>query len=182
MQTPSNTRKTPTTHQTINKSNHFSYKLWRSFYNQKNMNRKKHAPDISYFRLSLMAFLRESHPERLSDSRFILTCTNAATEAYEKTIRDGGTPEEALEDANAVLFNRLHFSKHDTLVNILWNEFAGEVPEDEAKEMAMKLLPECESVFAQYPLSDGFAYEPEYDLLYTELTGTIALYLESHGI
>ncbi|MDR2534099.1 MAG: DUF1896 domain-containing protein, partial [Tannerellaceae bacterium] len=41
---------------------------------------------------------------------------------------------------------------------------------------------ECETVFSQYSLSDGFAYEPEYDLLYTELTGTIALYLESHEL
>lgn len=146
------------------------------------MNNKNQAPDISYFRLSLMAFLSESHPERLKDNRFILSCTDAATEAYEQTIRNGGTPEEAIEQANAILFEGLHFSKHDTLVNILWNEFADEVPEDEAKEMAIKLLPECESVFSQYPLSEGFAYEPEYELLYTELTGTIAFYLENYGL
>ena len=131
------------------------------------MNNKNQAPDISYFRLSLMAFLSESHPERLKDNRFILSCTDAATEAYEQTIRNGDTPEEAVEQANAVLFEGLHFSKHDTLVNILWNEFADEVPEDKAKEMAIILLPECESVFSQYPLSEGFAYEPEYELLYT---------------
>ena len=146
------------------------------------MNSKNNqAPDISYFRLSLMAFLKESHPERLKDKPFILSLTDAATESYEQTIRNGGSPQEAIEQANAILFNGLHFSKHDTLVNILWNEFADEVPEDEAKEMAMKLLPECEFVFADYPLSDAFAYEPEYELLYTELTGTIALYLESHN-
>jgi hypothetical protein len=103
------------------------------------MNNKNHAPDISYFRLSLMAFLEESHPERLTDNRFILSCTDAATESYEQIIRNGGTPEEAIEQANAVLFEGLHFSKHDTLVNILWNEFADEVPEDEAKEMAIKI-------------------------------------------
>jgi len=146
------------------------------------MNTKNHAPDISYFRLSLTAFLKESHPERLKDNRFILSCADAATEAYEQAILSGDTPEEAGEQANAVLFNGLHFSKHDTLVNILWNEFADDVPEDEAKEMAMKLLPECESVFAGYPISDNFAYEPEYELLYTELTGTISLYLESHEL
>ena len=147
------------------------------------MNSKNNsAPDISYFHLSLMAFLQESHPERLDDNRFILSCADAATQIYEQAILSGDTPEEAIEQANAVLFNGLHFSKHDTLVNILWNEFANEIPEDEAKKMAMKLLPECESVFAEYPLSDNFAYEPEYELLYTELTGTIALYLESHEL
>ena len=146
------------------------------------MKSKNHAPDLSYFRLSLMAFLQESHPERLKDNRFILSCTDAATETYAQAVRHGGSPEEAIEQANAVLFAGLHFSKYDTLKNILWNEFAAEVPEDEAKEMAMQLLPECESVFAGYPLSDNFAYEPEYELLYTELTGTIALYIESHGL
>ena len=145
------------------------------------MNNKNHAPDISYFRLSLMAFLTESHPEKLKDNCFILSCTDAATASYEQAILSGDTPEEAIEQTNTILFDGLHFSKHDTLVNILWNEFADEVPEDEAKEIAIKLLPECESVFAGYPLSDAFAYEPEYELLYTELTGTIALYLESHN-
>jgi len=144
------------------------------------VNRKKnHAPDISYFRLSLMDFLRESHPERLKDRRFIISCTDSATEAYEQAIRSGDTPLEAIEQANAVLYQGLHFSKHDTLVNILWNEFENEIPEDEAKELAIKLLPDCEPVFSQYPLSDNFAYEPEYELLYTELTGTIALIIEN---
>ena len=129
-----------------------------------------------------MDFLKESHPELLKDRRFIISCTDAATEAYEQAIRNGDTPIEASDRANAVLFKGLHFSKHDTLVNIIWNEFASEIPEETANDFAIRLLPECEQVFAQYPLSDGFAYEPAYDLLYTELTGAIALYLESHGI
>jgi hypothetical protein len=45
----------------------------------------------------------------------------------------------------------------------------------------MLLLPECENIFAKYPLSDDFAYEPEYDLLYTELTGAIALLIETRN-
>ena len=146
------------------------------------MNNNNHAQDISYFRLSLMAFLSESHPERLEDNRLILSLADTATETYEQAIMSGDTPEEAIEQANAILFKGLHFSKHDTLLNILWNEFADEVPEDEAKEMAIKLLPECESVFSEYLIYDNFAYEPEYELLYTELTGTIALYLESHEL
>jgi hypothetical protein len=146
------------------------------------MNSKKHAPDISYFRLSLMDFLRESHPERLKDNRFTVTCAEAAAEVYEQAIRNGDTPSEAAEQANTILFNGLLFSKHDTIVNVLWNEFFNEVPEDEAGEWAVRLLPECEAVFAGYPLSDGFACEPEYELLYTELTGIVALYLESHEL
>jgi hypothetical protein len=141
----------------------------------------KIAADISYFRLSLMAFLQESHPERLQDNRLILSCTMAATQTYEQVIRNGGSPQQAIEEANSVLFEGLYFSKHDTLVNILWNEFADEVPEESAKEFAITLLPECESVFSQYPLSDSFADDPEYELLYTELTGIISLLIESRN-
>jgi hypothetical protein len=167
----------------INSFIEFSFQFCCPLLKFKNMNSKnKHAPDISYFRLSLIDFLRESHPERLKDNRFIIACTDAATASYEQTIRNGYTPVEAAEQANAVLFNGLHFSKHDIIKNILWNEFADEVPEDTAKDLALKLLPECEPVFDNYPLTDGFACEPEYELLYTELTGTVALYLESHEL
>ena len=146
------------------------------------MNSKNIIPDLSYYRLSLVDFLRESHPERLNDDRFIATRAEAAAEIYTQAIRKGYNDIEADTEAHLVLFQDLYFSKHDTLVNILWNEFSAEVPEDEAKAMAIKLLPECESVFSKYSLSDDFAYEPEYDLLYTELTGTIAIYLDKHGI
>jgi hypothetical protein len=138
--------------------------------------------DMSFFRLSLVAFLRESYPELLTDEKFIYARTQAALDIYEDIIKSGGNPLEAEHWANETLFGRLHFSKHDTLKNILWNEFFNEIPEDEAKDFAIRLLPECEDVFANYPLTDDFACSPEYELLYTELTGTIALYLESNGI
>jgi hypothetical protein len=146
------------------------------------MNSKNNPADISYFRLSLLDFLRESHPKRLPDEPFISARSEAAAETYAQAALNGSSDIQADEQAHLVLFQGLYFSKHDTLVNILWNEFADVVPEDEAKALAIKLLPVCDSVFANYALSDGFACEPEYDLLYTELTGTIALYLESHEL
>jgi hypothetical protein len=126
-----------------------------------------------------MDFLRESHPERLIDNRFIFARTNAATETYEQAIRNGDTHIEAADHANFVLFNGLHFSKYDTIVHILWNEFPDAIPEEEAKSLSIELLPENEAIFAQYPLNDNFAYDPEYELLYTELTGAIALIIAS---
>jgi hypothetical protein len=146
------------------------------------MNSKNHAPDISYFRLSLVDFLRESHPHLLADHKFVTARTEAALAMYEQAVLSGGKPPDAAEQANTVLFESLHFSKYDTVKNIFWNEFSKEIPEEEAGTWATLLLPECEEVFTKYPLSDDFACEPEYHLLYTELTGTIALYLESHGI
>jgi hypothetical protein len=146
------------------------------------MNSKNHAPDISYFWLSLVNFLRESHPHLVNDHKFITARTEAALAMYEQAARSSSNPLEAAEQANSILFDGLSFSKYDTVKNIFWSEFAREIPEEEAGIWAMLLLPECEPVFAQYLLFDNFAYEPEYHLLYTELTGTIALYLESHGI
>jgi hypothetical protein len=145
------------------------------------MNSKKSIPNISYYRLSLVNFLRESHPERLYDDRFIIARAEAATETYAQAILNDSNHFEAEAQAQYVLFQGLYFSKHDTLVNILWNEFAEEVPDEAAKVMAIKLLPDCESVFAKYPLSDDFSCEPEYDLLHTELTGTIALLLDTRN-
>ena len=148
-----------------------------------NSNKNRNSiPDISHFRLSIADFLRESHPERLKDERFILACTESALDTYEQAIKNGNTPVEAAEQANAVLFSGLHFSRYDTLKNILWHEFSDEVPEEAASDLAIQLLPECESVFSNYSLTADFACEPEYELLYTELTGTIALYLESHEL
>jgi hypothetical protein len=129
-----------------------------------------------------MDFLRESHPHMVSDRKFIAARTEAALDVYEKAVLSSGNSLEAGEQTNKILFEGLYFSQYDTVKNIFWNEFSREILEEEVGSWAILLLPECESVFAQYPLSDGFADEPEYDLLYTELTGIIALYLESHEL
>ncbi|OJX87364.1 MAG: hypothetical protein BGP01_00670 [Paludibacter sp. 47-17] len=137
--------------------------------------------EMSYFRLNLLSFLRDAHPDKADDFSFIAGRGDMAAEAYSEAIKSGLDHIQAAEIANEALFKGLHFSPCNTIVEILWNEFQGEVPEDKAKELALRLLPECESVFAGYPLSDSFSDEPEYELLYTELTGAIALYLESHN-
>ena len=138
------------------------------------MHNKNIPADLSYFRLAILAFLNESHPHLSNNEKFISARVETALDAYEQTVKNGSTPFEATHLANEVLFTGLHFSKHDVLKTILWNEFSNKVPEDKVKEMAIRFLPECESVFAQYPLSDDFRYSTEYELLYTELTGAIA--------
>ena len=142
-------------------------------------NSKNSIPDLSYYRLILLDFLHESHPERTDDSRFIATRAEAAAETYSKAIMNGSNDTQAENEAFLILFEGLYFSKYDTIVNILWNEFSNEVPEENAREVALALLPQLEFVFSSYTLSDDFVYEPEYDLLYTELTGAIALIVES---
>ena len=146
------------------------------------MNDKNKSAEFSYYGLYLLKYLKENHPDRASDTDFIEERANHAADVYEQSRLEGATPEGAQELAMAALLQELHFSKYNTVIEVLWNEFADEVPPGDAPAFALTLLPATEEVFARYPLADGFAYTPEYDLLYTELTGTVAIYLEEHGI
>lgn len=138
--------------------------------------------ELSYYRLLLLSFLKESHPELAGDSDFITARAARAAEEYSESIRSGYTHDAASEAANQVLFAGLHFSKYDVIVTVLWNEFSDEVPQGSAKTLALQLLPVCEEVFAKYPLSDDFQFEPAFDNLYTEITGTILIWLDENGI
>ena len=85
--------------------------------------------ELSYYRLTLLAFLRESHPDLADDESFVATRSEQAAEAFSAAVRSGLTYDDAAQQANALLFQGLHFSPLDTLVTVLWNEFAAEVPE-----------------------------------------------------
>ena len=146
------------------------------------MNDKNKSAEFSYYGLYLLKYLKENHPDRVSDTDFIEGRADHAADVYEQSRLEGATPEGAQELAMAALLQGLHFSKYNTVIEVLWNEFADEVPPGDAPVFALTLLPATEEVFARYPLADGFAYTPEYDLLYTELTGTVAIYREEHGI
>lgn len=137
---------------------------------------------LSYYRLLLLSFLKESHPELVEDTDFITARGDSAAEAYSEAIRTGSTHDGAAEIANQVLFAGLHFSKYDVIVTILWNEFSDVVPQGSAQSLALQLLPVCEEVFAKYPLSDDFQYESAFDNLYTEITGTILIWLDDNGV
>lgn len=147
------------------------------------MNKKNNQPaEFSYYGLYLLKFLKENHPEKASDADFIAGRSDHAADVYEQSRLSGYTPEGAQELAMAALTGGLHFSKYNTIIEVLWNEFADEVPPGDAAKLALKLQPELEEVFARYPLADDFTYTSEYDLLYTELTGAVAIRLEAYGV
>ena len=134
--------------------------------------------ELSYFRLSLLSYLRDSHPYLANDAAFIAARSDAAAEAYSTAIKDGKSHDQAGEIANEALYAGMLFSPYRTIVRILWNEFAKEVTPMLAEGVAMELLPKLNEVFDKYKLSDGFDTTSEYDQLYTELTGTIQILLE----
>jgi len=138
--------------------------------------------ELSYYGLSLLSYLRDSHPDKAGDKAFIAKRADRASEVYSEAIRNGLTHIEAEEQANTELYRDLHFSAYNTLVNILWDEFPAEIPEDDAHRVALQVLPLCGNVLVKYTLTDNFADTPQYDLLYTELVGTIQILLEDGAV
>jgi len=138
--------------------------------------------ELSWFTLSLLHFLYESHPELTEDTNLINARGDMASETYSEAITNGHNHQEAEELALEVLYKGLHFSKHDTLVTVIWNEFSREIPMGEAKEYAIKLLPKMEAVFSKYPLNDEFAYSNYLTGLYTELTGVLSIWIEENEL
>lgn len=145
------------------------------------INRNKQM-ELSYYGLYLLSYLKENHPDKVSDNGFIEARSALAANAFELFRLEGYTIEGAQELAMAALLQGLHFSSYNTIIEILWNEFENEVPQGEAASLALELLPSLEEIFSQYPLSDDFSITPEYEALYTELTGAILLYIEGYGI
>jgi hypothetical protein len=133
---------------------------------------------LSWFRLSLLSYLRDAHPDKAADRAFVVSRGDAGAEAYSAAIHAGHTHDEADEIAAQTLYAGLHFSPYRTLVTILWDEFEGEVNPALAEGLAMELLPRLSSILKKYTLSDDFADSREYEQLYTELTGAIQMLLE----
>ena len=138
-----------------------------------------HTPrGIVLLRTSLLSYLKDSHPELIAEGEFIAERADSAAQAYSEAIRSGCNHIEAEEIAREELYRGLHFSPYNTLVNILWREFEAEIPEDIARQAALRLLPLCRGVLEKYDLTDDFADTPDCELFYTELTGTVQILLE----
>ena len=146
------------------------------------MNQNNKPAELSYYGLYLLSYLKENHPDKAHDAVFVESRADRAAEMFEQARREGYPPEGAQEIAMAALLEGLRFSKYDTIIEVLWNEFAEEVAQSDAPAVALRLLPYMEGIFTQYPLSDAFAYSPEYEQLYTELTGAVSISLEENGI
>ncbi len=139
---------------------------------------------FSYFCLKLETYLKEHFPEMLGNNPFITARADEALTAYCDAVAQGFIHLEAESMASEVLYQGLHFSKYDTLVSVLENEFEAELPAPLPERLAPILLRNkaIENVFAKYDLTDDFEASPEYENLYTELTGTIVLLIESNHL
>ena len=140
--------------------------------------------ELSYFRLKLEAYLGEHFPERVNENTFITARADETLTTYCDAIAQGFSYPEAEVMSSEVLYQDLHFSKYDTLVSVLENEFEKELPSPLPERLTPMLLKNkaVQSVFDKYELTDDFGASPEYEKLYTELTGTIVLIIEVNGL
>ena len=146
--------------------------------------KQKNKKEVSFFRLKLESYMSEHHPERMSDMEFITARADMALTAYCDAVAQGFNHLEAERIASEVLFSGLHFSKYDTLVSVLEDEFERELPAPLPERLSLLLLANkaVQATFAGYELTDAFAASGQYDRLYTELTGTIVLLIESNNL
>ena len=148
-------------------------------------NKKKNEgqTDFSYYGLYLLDYLRTNRFEQATDKAFIRERADRAAETYERARLEGYPADGAQELAMKTLTEGLRYSKYAILREVVENEFAGEVPESERESFLQRLLPLIGNVFSVYDLSDDdFALSPDYDLLYTELTGAVVLYIDEYGV
>lgn len=138
--------------------------------------------DLSYYALRLQELLHDSFPEKAWDSSFINQRASWAANAYEGAFLSGNSIEQCNEIAYYILFEGLHFSRFDTIFQIVCNEFDTIMADEELRPFSLRMFPVCEPVFVNYKLTDDFAYTLDFDRLYTELTGTIAIWIEENGL
>ena len=138
--------------------------------------------ELSYFSLRLQELLNISFPELSRNSTFIRERSQLAAKTYNEASTAGNTVEQCTEIAEYILFKGLHFSKFDIVFRIVCNEFDTIMADEELHSFSLKMLSVCETLFLQYKLSNDFADSPEFDLLYTELVGTIQIWIEENGL
>ena len=140
--------------------------------------------ELSYFRMKLESYMSEHHPERLQNTEFITARADMALTAYCDAVAQDFTHPEAESMASEVLYYGLNFSKYDTLVSVLENEFERELPASLPERLAPILLSNkvIQATVDKFGLTDTLPSGEQYDRLYTEITGTIVLLIESNHL
>lgn len=128
----------------------------------------------SYYGLYLRHYLQENRFEQTSDADFIDSRAALAAETFGRARCEGYSVGGAQELAMGALLDGLHRSAYALLMDVLENEFEGEVPLEARKTTAEALLPQVRQLCTQSERTE--------ESLYTEITGMVVLYLERHGI
>ena len=137
--------------------------------------------ELSYFEMTLLLYLKESHPHIAGDKELVQMRADEAAGSYERAIRDGLSVTQALELADTVLYQDLRFSRFDTVFEAV-SEWFPEIQPEERTDFCLKVLPPAEAVFGKYSIDDRFESSPACHTLTVELTGFIQSYIEQYGV
>ena len=118
--------------------------------------KQKNKKELSYFRLKLRSYMSEHHPEKLQDTEFITARADMALTVYCDAVAQGFTHIEAESMASEALYQGLHFSKYDTLISVLENEFERELPAPLPEKLVPILLSNkaVQATFDKFGLTD----------------------------
>ena len=138
------------------------------------MKQSDNGQELSYYGLYLRHYLQENRFEQTSDADFISSRAALAAETFGRARCEGYSVGGAQELAKGALLDGLHRSAYALLTDVFENEFEGEVPLEAREVIAEVLLPQVRQLCAQNQRTE--------EILYTEITGMVTLYLERHGI
>ena len=138
------------------------------------MKQSDNMQELSYYGLYLRHYLQENRFQQASDADFIDSRAALAAETFGWARCEGYSVDGAQELAMEALLDGLHRSAYTLLMDVLENEFEGEVPLEARETTAEALLPQVRQLCTQSERTE--------ESLYTEITGMVTLYLERHGI
>ncbi|MBW4866986.1 DUF1896 domain-containing protein [Prevotella salivae] len=146
--------------------------------------KQKNKQELSYFRLKLRSYMSEHHPEKLQDTEFITARADMALTVYCDAVAQGFTHIEAESMASEALYQGLHFSKYDTLISVfgIRDAYRSRGLGDVYKRQILLSNKAVQATFDKFGLTDTLASDEQYGRLYTELTGTIVLLIESNNL
>ena len=137
--------------------------------------------ELSYFETTLLLYLKESYPHIADDKTLVRARADEAAGSYERAIRDGLSITQALQLAEAILYQDLRFSKFDTIFEVV-SEWFPEVRPERRTDFCLKVLSPAKAVFGKYSIDDRFESSPACHTLTVELTGFIQSYIEQYGV
>lgn len=145
-------------------------------------NKKTVPVELSYYRLYLLDYLKI--PSRQSIGYRFHCRTRRSRHRHFREGKAGGRHGGGRpRGSHARAARRAALLSYALLTEVVEREFADEVAEQEREPFCRRLYPHLNNLFAGYDTSDDtFALSPAHDLLYTELVGTVMLYLESYGV
>ena len=139
------------------------------------------AKEINFFELELTQRIIEDFPQLITDEEFIEGRAKLAVQTLINYDKQGYVLDDCLREARKVLYEGLNYSLFKDYVHILEEHFP-EVPEEEWRPLAVKLMEACKGVTDKYQINDEFDGSAERDVMRNELVDRIRIYIEEHGI